>query len=248
MPQSKVSLLQKSSKTPIYAFNKTQILAPIQANMSPTPSQKAQAASQKPKEPSSTTQLAKRARSQPSTSVNASRPALIGPHEAIIAQLQPKYNVLAASVISSTQIRKRVAQALSHLGSTSDLQCVVLLYARTAEVCKMITIVEQCKRLLREEGKTCFQYNEMFVLPEPKHKKDLIEETVLDRNRDEENREEDEDEDEDDFEMMASRFERAVIPEPSKRVTMSLRVFLSIKEVGDLKARKGVTVQSNEPA
>lgn len=109
----------------------------------------------------------------------------------------------------------------------------------------MITIVEQCKRLLREEGKTCFQYNEMFELPEAK-RKDLIEETVLERNRDEENG--GEDEDEDDFETMASRFERAVIPEPSKRVTMSLRVFLSKKEVVDLKARKGVTVQSHEPA
>ncbi|KID87168.1 hypothetical protein MGU_05578 [Metarhizium guizhouense ARSEF 977] len=211
--------------------------------MSPTPSEETSAASKKRKEPSSTTQTAKRARSHPSPSGNALKPALIGPHEAIIAQLQPKYNILAASVISSTQIRKRVMQAISHLDSTSDLPCVVLLHARTAEVCKMITIVEQCKRMLREEGKTCFQYNEMFELPEAK-RKDLIEETVLERNREDE----DGDEDEDDFETMASRFERAVIPEPSKRVTMSLRVFLSKKEVVDLKARKGVTVQSHEPA
>ncbi|KHN96976.1 uncharacterized protein MAM_05085 [Metarhizium album ARSEF 1941] len=208
--------------------------------MSPEASQETCSASQKRKEPSAADRPAERCRSQPFPPGMASKPALIGPHEAIIAQLQPKYNVLAASVISSTQIRKRVMQAVSHLGSTSDLPNVVLLHARTAEVCKMITIVEQCKRVLREQGKTCLQYNEMFPLPETEGK-DVVEETVLERDDGE-----GENAQEGDSEVMASRFEKAVIPEPSKRATMSLRVILSMEEVGVLKDRKGVTVQTSE--
>lgn len=118
---------------------------------------------------------------------------------------------------------------------------MVLLHSRTGEVCKLITIVEQCKRLLKEEGKTWFQYNEMFEVPE-RERKDVVEETVLEKDG------EDEDSDGDDFEVMASRFEEAVMPEPSRRVVKSLRVFLSVGEVGDLKNRKGVTVQSSEGA
>ncbi|TWU70811.1 hypothetical protein ED733_001515 [Metarhizium rileyi] len=214
--------------------------------MPPASSQEAGTATRKRKETSCTTQPAKRSRSQP-TPCTAAKPALIAPHEAIIAQLRPKYNVLAASVISSTQIQKRVKQAISHLGTTSDLPNVVLLHARTAEVCKLITIVELCKRSLGEEGNTWFQYNELFELPE-REKKDLVEETVLERKGGENDSGEDDDDDDDDFEVMASRFERAVMPEPSKQVAMSMRVFLSMKEVEILKSRKGITVQSSPGA
>lgn len=119
---------------------------------------------------------------------------------------------------------------------------MVLLHARTAEVCKLITIVEQCKRTLGEDGKHWFQYNEMFELPE-REKRDVVEETVLEKGGDEE-----ESDGDDDFEVMASRFERAVMPEPSKRVVKSLRVFLSVREVVELKGRQGVSVQSKDGA
>ncbi|OAQ61946.1 alba domain-containing protein [Pochonia chlamydosporia 170] len=209
--------------------------------MPPKPSSPGSPVPQKRKEPPSADQPSKRPRSQPPSSTTTSKSTLIPPHEAIIAELQPKYHVLAASVISSTQIRKRVSQTLAHLNSASDQPNVVLLHSRTGEVCKMITIVEQCKRLLKEEGKTWFQYNEMFEVPE-RERKDVVEETVLEKDG------EDEDPDGDDFEVMASRFEEAVMPEPSRRVVKSLRVFLSVGEVGDLKNRKGVTVQSSEGA
>jgi hypothetical protein len=110
-------------------------------------------------------------------------------------------------------------------------------------VCKLISIVEQCKRVLGKEGKTWYQYNDMFELPQ-REKRGRIEETVLEKDGDEN----EDDSDDDDFEVMASRFESAVLPEPSRRVVKSLRVFLSLKAVDDLKNREGVTVQSSEGA
>ncbi|KAG6000220.1 hypothetical protein E4U43_001661 [Claviceps pusilla] len=181
----------------------------------------------------------KRSKSQPSPKPETS---LIAPHEALIAQLQPKHNVLAASVISSTKIRKRVVQITSHLGCQSELPAVVLLHARTAEVCKMITIVEQCKRILGDRGKSWFQYNQMFDLPA--RERDVVEEAILDEGQ---GASSDDDDDGDLFESMASRFEKAVGPAPvsRERTARSMRVFLSGQLIKDLRALEGVTMQSS---
>ncbi|KAJ6440400.1 alba domain-containing protein [Purpureocillium lavendulum] len=191
--------------------------------------------------PSDEANAPKKARSEePPTT----KPSLIGPHEATIAELQPKYDVLVASVISSTQIHKRITQALAHLGASSEKPPVVLLHARPAEVCKLATIVEQCKRLLTKEGKAWYQYNELFTLPpETKNTRkttDVVEETVLDRDG------AGDDSDDAAFETM-TRFEKAVAPPPPPRVANSLRIFLSSQSIPELKAKSGVTVQTAGP-
>ncbi|KAG5921681.1 hypothetical protein E4U61_006457 [Claviceps capensis] len=187
----------------------------------------------------------KRSRTNPPPQTNS----LIGPHEALLSHLRPKYNVLAASVISSTKIGKRVAQITSHLSSESDPNQppVVLLYARPAEVCKMITIAEQYKRIMQAEGKSWFQYNQMYQVPEvPAGERSVVEKAVENRKNkdksknkketekekgtegrevepdDDEHNDEDEDEEEDDdeddaFEAMAGRFEKAVGGAPAAK-------------------------------
>ncbi|KAM0344604.1 hypothetical protein ACHAPU_007378 [Fusarium lateritium] len=165
--------------------------------------------------------------------------ALIAPHEPVIAELKHKYEILPASVISSTQIKNRITHITGHLLAKSENPRVALLHARTADVCKLITVVEKCKRVLSEEGKTYYQYNQLFDQPENPKKKDIVEETILERG----SREED-DSDGDDFEVMHSRFEDAVLPRPSPRSVKSLRVFLSITPIHELKSKNGVTVQS----
>ncbi|KAM0221043.1 hypothetical protein ACHAQD_005799 [Fusarium lateritium] len=169
-------------------------------------------------------------------------PALIAPHEPIIAELKPKYDILPASVISSTQIKKRITHITSYLLAQGDQQRVALLYARTADVCKLITVVEKCKRVLSEEGKAYYQYNQLFDQPERPKKKDIVEETIIEKGVEEDN-----DPDSDDFEVMHSRFEDAVLPRPSSRAVKSMRVFLSIAPIQELKSRDGVTVQSGTP-
>ncbi|UNI20698.1 hypothetical protein JDV02_006764 [Purpureocillium takamizusanense] len=169
---------------------------------------------------------------------------LIGPHESIIFELQPKYDILVASVISSTQIRKRISQATEHVGAPSEKPRIVLFHARPAEVCKLVTIVEHCKRVLSDQGRVWFQYNELFEMPpgtgRSKKTADTVEETVLDKDGDEGDSEEGE------FETMKNtRFEKATMAAPP-RTMKSLRVFFTTESVPELRSKKGVTLQSAE--
>ena len=184
---------------------------------------------------------AKRARSR---EAGPSKPCLIGPHEAVLAELERKYDVAAASVISSTQINKRVMRAVEHVSPTSERPRVMLLHARTAaEACKLITVVENCKRALSADGKAWYQYNQLFDLPPDTSKRKGVaaEEATAEKDADA-----DEDSDGDHFETMQSRFEDAILPPPSGRTPMSLRVFLSCHQIPELNSRRGVTMQSSE--
>ncbi|KAK1247784.1 hypothetical protein MKX07_000672 [Trichoderma sp. CBMAI-0711] len=122
--------------------------------------------------------------------------SLIGPHEATLKELAPAHNVLALSVLSSTQIRKRVTSATSHLLQKASGSRIVLLHARPADVCKMITVAEQCKRVLGEQGQAWYQYNELFDLPPESVKRKK--KATSDKVKAEEELEEDPDSDEGD--------------------------------------------------
>jgi hypothetical protein len=177
-----------------------------------------------------------KAKKRRQTDPSRPNPTLLGPHEAIIAELKAKYNIFPASVISSTQIRQRVAAATGHLLSSANP--VVLLHARPAEVCKLITIAEQSKRVLKEEGRSCFQYNQLFDLPPETKKPDIVEKTVLETGAHDSD-------DDDDFEVMETRFEKAVLPQ-TVRTVKSMRVFLSTMPIPELKAKNNVTVQTSD--
>ncbi|KAI5462529.1 hypothetical protein BGZ63DRAFT_423781 [Mariannaea sp. PMI_226] len=183
---------------------------------------------------SSTKSVSKRSRTE---SAHRANPSLISPHELIIAELAPKYDVLTLSIISSTQIRKRIISVTKHLLSDTEKPRVVLLHARTADVHKLITVVERCKRVLAEESRTWYHYNQLFDLPDEPKKEDIIEETVLQREGDDGS-------ESDDFEVMHSRFEDAVLPPRSTRTTKSMRIFLSIAAIPELKSKPNITLQS----
>lgn len=184
------------------------------------------------------------------------KPRLIGPHEAALAELEPSYDVAAASVISSTQIRKRVAQAVDHVAAPGDKPRVMLLHARTAaEACKLITVVEHCKRALSAAGKTCHQYNQLFDLP-PGTDKTRGSKEGKRRKRNKKSKQkgvaeetddgaDDNGSDNDHFETMQSRLQNAALPPPPDRTSKSLRVFLSCQQIPELKSRRGVTTQTS---
>lgn len=162
-------------------------------------------------------------------------------HGQIMRELSSKYNIVTVSVISSSKIQQRVRSIKNSLAtSTSDKPVIVLVHSRPKEACKVITIVELCKRLNEDK---IHQYNELFELPEGQVKpsrRDKIDETVLPRK----DGDDPEDSDEDDFEVMQqSRFVNAVIPTGLARKTKSLRVFLSAVPVPELKARPSVNAQ-----
>ncbi|KAL7793573.1 hypothetical protein V8C37DRAFT_378295 [Trichoderma ceciliae] len=181
---------------------------------------------------------------KPRTEGNAT---LIGPHENALKELSTKHNILALSILSSTQIRKRVSSATSHLLDGSSESRAILLHARPADACKMITVAEQCKRVLGEQGQTWYQYNELFDLPaEAKKKNKVIPEGI----ELEEEAEERSGSDEAEFETMESRFEQAVLPPLRVRTYKSLRIFISPRPIPELKSRESesVTVQTSEDA
>lgn len=162
-------------------------------------------------------------------------------HGQIMRELSPKYNTVTVNVISSSKIQQRVTSIKNSLAaSTSEKPVIVLVHSRPRETCKVITIVELCKRL---NGVKVHQYNELFELPEDQVKpnpRDKIDETVLPRKDGDDS----EESDEDDFEVMQqSRFVNAVIPTGPARKTKSLRVFLSVVPIPELKARPSVTAQ-----
>ncbi|GKT52544.1 uncharacterized protein ColSpa_12725 [Colletotrichum spaethianum] len=167
-------------------------------------------------------------------------------HDALLAELRSKYDILPAFTISSTKIQKRVNWLLRHLRKDDGdpRKRAVLLYARPSEAVKMITIVELVKRIVAEEDKSgrWYQYNQMYELPP---KAEVVEETMLGAGLGED--EAAGGSDDDDFEVMESRFERAVLPQPVRRVAKSLSVFLSLAPIPELKAKDDVTTQTNEP-
>ncbi|KAK1593117.1 uncharacterized protein LY79DRAFT_669467 [Colletotrichum navitas] len=167
-------------------------------------------------------------------------------HDALLASLRPKYDVLLAFTISSTKIQKRVNWLLRHLRKDDGdpRKRAVLLYARPGDVVKMITIAELVKRIVAEdEGGRWYQYNQMCELPP---KVDVVEETMLGGGPAKVAGGSDDDNDDDDFEVMESRFERAVLPPPASRAAKSLSVFLSLAPIPELRAKDGVTTQTNE--
>lgn len=171
---------------------------------------------------------------------------LLQDHVDVVNQLTPKYNITPLSVISSSSIRTRTASSITHLNgaSTDDKPALVLLYARTAEAVKLITIAEQVKRLLAESGSKWYQYNQLFdsnTEEEKKREKERIEKTELHKGRNE-----DDDDDDGDFETMQDRFTRAVVRQPAERKIKSMRIFLSTVPVQELKLKENVTMQSSE--
>lgn len=177
---------------------------------------------------------------------------LIAPHAPILSELRSKYNIVPISIISSSQIRKRVTGITTHLlaSSNGEKPHAVLLHSRPGDVGKLITVTEQAKRVLKEEGKQWYQYNELFESPEREEKKqqnkNIVEETALEgvaaANLDEI------EEEEDDFEVMESRLDKVLASAPSTRTIKSLRIILTVQPLPELRSRDKVTCQSSEEA
>ncbi len=206
----------------------------------------------------------KRQHSGPSTSQIANNLAMV-PHEAVMAELSPKYKVRTVSILSSSKMEKRISMVLEHLGrfhpaDLTVLPGVVLLHARAHDVGKMITIVELVRRRIHEAEQKWFQYNRLYEMKTDGHgDSSVIEETVLakDAAQEEEGGDgevdleaddlEADDLEADDVEVLPARFERAIL-EPKKAATSKpyMSIFLSRVPIPELKGKPFFTTQSNE--
>ncbi|TLS24141.1 hypothetical protein PpBr36_08132 [Pyricularia pennisetigena] len=192
----------------------------------------------------------KKQRTGPSNSQIPSRLPL-EPHEAILTELRPRYDVATFSVISSTSMSKRIDQILNHLGRfhPSDMAVLpgaALLHARSRDAAKMVSLTELVRRRIHEEGQKWFQYNRLYEVDvEASHESTIIEETVLHGVSD--------DLDEDGFEVAATEraantpnvFERAVMGRPKTEHALYMSVFLSRVPIPELRAKPFITEQTN---
>ena len=187
------------------------------------------------------------------------RPAsLLGPHEAILAELSVKYNVHPASVISSSKIQKKVTSVLRHLTTaTAAKPRVSVLRAKAADAGKLISISEIAKReLAKDQSKDVyagrwFQYiglgEEVHEVPRDVEGRTIVEDTILgarsteEMDADKTRRKEAEAEDDDDggFEHMKTPFERAIEGRPRKRAVPMMCLFLSRVPITELSKRYG---------
>lgn len=176
-------------------------------------------------------------------------------HEATLAELRPKYDVLLASVISSTKMSARVGRVLDHLrrkqshtsesedGGSKGLAPVVLLHARPGDVGKMISVAEKVKEILAGEGGTVYQYSHLFDVPPRPTKPAVVDETVLGGAEGGHDAEEEGEASDDGFEKLEI-FEKAANPREKARPVKSLGIFLSGNPVPELKSKAGVTTQT----
>ena len=181
--------------------------------------------------------------------------ALSAFHEATLAELQPKYDVLTASVISSTKMSARVARVLDHLrpnksqtaeaddaGSKGSAP-VVLLHARPGDVGKMISVAEKVKEVLAGEGGMVYQYSHLFEVPLQPKEPAVVEETALGGVEGGSDAEGAGEESDDGFEKLEI-FDRAANPKEKARPVKSLGIFLSGAPVSELKGKAGIATQT----
>jgi hypothetical protein len=170
----------------------------------------------------------------------------------LLASVRSKFEVKILSVLSSTSMQLRVESILNHLGrfhpwDLSVLPGVVLLYAKAANVNKLISILETSKRRIGEANQKWYQYNRLAQeeveipfnsAPEPS----IVEDTVLPVRQDEGLESGGEEEA---FETMPAVFERALRPHETKN-EVSFSLFLSRVPVPELARHHEMTLQTNE--
>lgn len=179
----------------------------------------------------------------------------MGPHEELLQELQGKYSIATASVISSSKINKKVTQVLSHLGhvdlfNQTSTPGLMMAHARANDANKMVTVMEIAKRHMNQAGQPWYQYNRVYEVAYGRGSRGksngrgadqtIIENTVLGGE------DEDEGDGEDDFEPVKTAFERAVQEKPAEEPkTTYMSIFLSRVPIPELQSKAYITLQTN---
>ncbi|KAB8303072.1 hypothetical protein EYC80_004525 [Monilinia laxa] len=159
--------------------------------------------------------------------------------------ITPSHQTTHLSILSSSQIQKKVSRILSILSTFSfsdPLPHVVLLSAKAPSVCKLISIAEIVKRELARGGKKWYQYNVVGELATSVPRKIKAEKEEEEDDDDVEMRDEgDEEEEEKAFETMKTPFERALDAEGKPKISglATLTLYLSRVRIESLRKTYG---------
>ncbi|KAG4029512.1 hypothetical protein MFRU_015g00540 [Monilinia fructicola] len=154
--------------------------------------------------------------------------------------ISPSHQTTHLSILSSSQIQKKVSRILSILSTFSfsdPSPHVVLLSAKAPSVCKLISIAEIVKRELARSGKKWYQYNVVGELATSVPRNIEAEKEEEEEEEDVEMRDGGEEEAEQAFETMKTPFERALDAEgkPKIRGLATLTLYLSRVRIESLK-------------
>ena len=165
---------------------------------------------------------------------------------AITKELAHSFDLRITSIISSSQIQKKVKGVLELLSTSvndnkSSKSQIVVLHSKAAPASKLITIAEIAKRELGKEGGVWYQYSVIGELmterKENGTKKSSGSPPWKNTVEEEESMNLDGEADEESFETMKTPFERAIEGKPKIRVAPTLTIYLSkvrIEKLRDL--------------
>lgn len=144
-----------------------------------------------------------------------------------LGDLASTHDVLRMSIISSTQIEKKVTAILKHL-DTPDKAAVVMLHSKAKVASKLISVVEIAKREIAAGGGKWFQYNAVEgLLEENSGGEDGEDEGGVKVGKADGMNVEEEDEEEESFETMKTPFERAIEGKAKVRAVPGMTTYLS---------------------
>ncbi|KXX82021.1 hypothetical protein MMYC01_201492 [Madurella mycetomatis] len=192
---------------------------------------------------------------RPADSQTQPQPSRTSPYDEVykplLAKLDSRFQVKTMSVMPSTSISKHVDRALEHLGRFSAwdrtvFPGVVLLCAKSAASCKLITISELVRRRIAEAEQKWFQYN---ILSEtmweetsrPVEDPSMVEDSFMAVDHDDE-----EDAGDEYFETIRPTIHEQAVRPAKIRYKAHMVVLLSRVRLDELKGGKNISLQTNE--
>lgn len=183
------------------------------------------------------------------------QPLRVSPYDEVykplLAKLDSRFQVKTMSVMPSTSISKHVDRALEHLGRFSAwdrtvFPGVVLLCAKSAASCKLITISELVRRRIAEAEQKWFQYNILSETmweetPQPAEDPSVVEDTFMAVDHDGEG-----DTDDECFETIRPTIHEQAVRPAKIRYKAHMVVLLSRVRLDELKGGKNISLQTNE--
>ncbi|KAF4624427.1 hypothetical protein G7Y89_g13741 [Cudoniella acicularis] len=188
----------------------------------------------------------------PSQEKSTAKPSITASIKVPFGDLANSHDVLPISVISSSQIEKKVNSVLNHLKTFPAIPpvklAVVMVYSKAKSASKLITIIEIAKREIGSNGGKWFQYNVIDQVKEPRE--NTTEKQIrkpADTQGDEGKssidadpiEEPESDNGEQSFETMKTPFERAIEGKLKIRAVPIMTIYLSRVRIESLKSQYG---------
>jgi len=152
--------------------------------------------------------------------------------------LSKTHDISHISIISSSQIEKKVTAVLTHLSTSTSTAnpAVAILHSKAKVASKLISVVEIAKREIAADGGKWYQYNVIRGVLEERERSNG---KVPEKAPSEEGEEKEDEEEEESFETMKTPFERAIEGTAKVRAMPGMTTYLSRVRIDGLRKKYG---------